>query len=103
MSVFDTSGPLKPFILVVLIAGLLLNGSTSFIGLAVVRFDSKPTFSLDICHPLQPGESTAGVTLNVPEPAFALHPIFADFGTQMPAVFSKIKDRSDPPDLPPPK
>jgi hypothetical protein len=93
----------KLFLLAALIAGLLMSGSPSFIGITFVTFDSKPALGVDICHPLQMADLTTGAVPCVPMPPFSLRPIVADFGTQVQWLLPKPKDRSDPPDTPPPR
>jgi hypothetical protein len=86
-----------------LVAGLLISGSPSFIGITFETFDSKPVLGVDICHHLQSADSTTGTVPCVPEPTFSLRPIVADFGPQVQWLLPKLKARSDPPDTPPPK
>jgi hypothetical protein len=87
----------------VLLAGFLIGGLPSLIDVTVVTVDSKPAFSLDICHPLESAGSIATPIVTVPEPPYSLHPILSDFGELAQTVRYALKDRSDPPDSPPPR
>ena len=86
-----------------LLAGFLIGGLPSLIGVTVVAFDSKPAFSLDICHPLELAGSIATPILTVPRPSGSLYPVLCDFGEAVHTVRYSLKDRSDPPDSPPPR
>jgi hypothetical protein len=93
----------KPFFLAALVAMFLMSGSPSFIGTTFVTFDSKPALGVDICHPLQSADLTTGEVPCVPTPSFSLRPIVTDFGAQAQWLLPKLRDRSDPPDTPPPR
>jgi hypothetical protein len=103
MIALEASSPARQLILAALVVGLMMSGSPSFIGTTFVTFDCSPTLGVDICHPLQSADSTTGVVVFAPEPPFSLRPIVADFGPQVQGLLPKLKDRSDPPDTPPPK
>lgn len=103
MAAFVKYRSANPLALIALLAGFLIGGLPSLTGLTVVSFDSKPAFTLDICHPSQSAESPAAPVFALPEPAFSLRPILYDFGAQIQAAMFALKDRGDPPDTPPPK
>jgi hypothetical protein len=103
MAAFATYRSANPLLVMALLAGFIIGGLPSFIGVTVVTFDSRPAFSLDICHPLQSADPAAAPALTVPEPPFALHPILADVGEQVQTVIPELEERSDPPDSPPPR
>jgi hypothetical protein len=70
---------------------------------AVIVVDSKPAFTLDICHPLQSIDRTSGASTialpssQPPAQALAQNGVATD-----PAVVRRIRP-SDKPDPPPPK
>jgi hypothetical protein len=100
---FETSRSIKPWLSVILISGLLAGGLPSFVGLTVMRLDSKPAFSLDICHPLESAFSAVNIAVIVPEPRFILQQILADLGPQVETVLPERESLNDPPDSPPPR
>ena len=102
MVALRTANPSTPVFLAVLVAGLLLSGSPSLIGPTFLTFQSKPALGVDICHPLQSAASTTGAVPCVSAPPF-LRPVIADFGAQVQWMLPKLKDRSDPPETPPPR
>jgi hypothetical protein len=100
---FETSRSVKPWLSVILITGLLAGSLPSFVGATIVRLDSKPAFSLDICHPLESPFSTVNIAVIVPEPRFTLRQVLTDFGPQVETFLPERKNLNDPPDSPPPR
>jgi hypothetical protein len=98
----ETLSPARQLILAALVVGLM-SGFPSFIATSFVSFDSKPALGVDICHPIQSADSTIGAVPCVLQPPFSLRPIVADFGPQVQGLLHKLKNRSDPPDTPPPR
>jgi hypothetical protein len=103
MAAFATARSAHPLLLAVLLAGLFIGGLPSLVGVTIVAFDSKPALSLESCHPLQSADPAAVPVLTTPEPLVLLRPILPDFGAVIQTETAGLKDRSDPPDSPPPK
>jgi hypothetical protein len=90
-------------IIAVLIIGLFVSSIPPSIGVDLVKVDSHPAFSLNICHPLQSVGLTASCAIIAPEPRFSLHPRLADLGPQVQMVVARLNDLSDQRDPPPPR
>jgi hypothetical protein len=88
---------------VILVTGFLVGGFPSIVGLTIVASQSRPAFTLDICHPLSSMASPSGVTFQVPGPSFALKPSLIDFGEHILPAMAAPRDQYDAPDPPPPR
>jgi K+-transporting ATPase A subunit len=100
--------PQKPhysakLLLVILVTGFLVGGFPSILGLTIVASDSRPAFTLDICHPLSSLSSPSGVAFELPVPSFSLKPALIDFGESILPAMAAPRDRYDAPDPPPPR
>jgi hypothetical protein len=87
----------------VLITGFLVGGFPSIFGISIVASQSRPAFTLDICHPLSSMASPSGVTFQVPAPSFAVKPVLIDFGENVLPAMASPQRRGDAPDPPPPR
>jgi hypothetical protein len=87
----------------ILATGFLVGGFPSNFGISIVATQSRPAFTLDICHPLSSMASPSGMTFQVPAPSFAVKPVLIDFGENVLPALPSPRHRSDAPDPPPPR
>jgi hypothetical protein len=103
MATFGTSPSVKSFLSAILVTALLLGGLPSLVGVEVVASDSKPAFSLDICHAVQYADSLVNIGITVPARPFSMRPVLPNFGAEAETVIPVLQKLNDPPPSPPPK
>jgi len=98
----DGTGEAARLVAWVLVVALLMGGLPILTGVALIA-DSKPAFTLDICHPIAGASYNLDASLAplIPATCVAQAPAAAGFTSDSVASFSPQPNRA--PDPPPPK